>query len=134
LARTWNIWFCKDGQVITDLREKMNFVSPGRVRAQIDARTRADLMFDWLWPRVEAAPYMSDEILSELGMRLHSQLAAVKSAVSFVLEAKRSGNMRNLYSSPRARMHAFRQQNLGLRVVSCEDEVTKSGDNESGDR
>lgn len=120
LARTWNVWFCKDGRVVIHLREKMNFAIARRVRAKIDNRTRADLAFEWLWERVEAVPYLSPEVLQALDEQIPPQLAAVKPAVSFVLEAKRSGNMHRTYSNSRVRTHAFRQKNLGLRVVSCE--------------
>jgi hypothetical protein len=123
LSRTWNVWFCKDGQVVINLREKMNFAIARQVRARIDNRTRADLTFEWLWQRIEAVPYLSPEVLRALDEQIPPQLAAIKPAVSFVLEAKRSGNMRRTYSSPRARIHAFRQKNLGLRVVSCEADV-----------
>jgi hypothetical protein len=126
LARTWNVWFCKDGRVVINLREKMNFAVARQVRAKIDNRTRADLTFEWLWERVEAVPYLSHEVLQALDAQIPSQLAAIKPAVSFVLEAKRSGNMRRTYPNPRARTHAFRQKNLGLRVVSCEADVANA--------
>ncbi len=132
LARTWDFWIFADGRVTMGLSRIMNVVMVNKEFPMVSDQSRAELMFNWLWDRLKAVPFIDAEVLKLMEAMIPSTMAPLRPAISFILQAKGEGNMERLYGHPRTRLHAFRQVNLKLQLIhnpqGCDESLQNKPD------